>query len=120
MEDAKKKLHDAAGGATHAREELQKLDAVLAGGGEAYARIVEYQERVLGVGRTAEGLRGGDAGGGAVSAFEPVVQPIGTAPAGPGTNMLNEQQIQLLKSAVDYLATIAGRPPIQLSGADLR
>jgi hypothetical protein len=119
MEDAKKKLHDAAGGATHAREELQKLDAVLAGGGEAYTRMVEYQERVFGVGRTAGGV-GGNTGGGTVSAIEPIVQPLGTVPAGPGTNMLNEQQIQLLKSAVDYLATIAQRAPIQLSGANLR
>jgi hypothetical protein len=120
MTDAKKKLHDAAAGATHAREELQKLDAVLAGGGEAYARIVEYQERVFGVGRTAEGLRGVDTGGGTVSALEPVVEPIGTVPKGPGTSMLNEQQVQLLKEAVEYLATIAKRPAIQLSGANLR
>jgi hypothetical protein len=120
MEDAKKKMHDAAGGATHAREELQKLDAVLAGGGEAYARIVEYQQRVFGAGRVADATGSAAAGGGTVSAYEPVVQPIGAAPAGPGTNMLNNQQIQLLKFAVDYLATIAKRPPIQLSGANLK
>lgn len=120
MEDAKKKLHDAAAGAGHAREELQKLDAVLAGGGEAYTRLVEYQQRVFGAGRLADATSGAATGGGTVSAFEPVVQPIGTVPKGTGTSMLDQQQIQLLQAAVEYLATIAKRPPIQLSGANLK
>jgi uncharacterized protein YoxC len=120
MTDAKKKLHDAAAGAGHAREELQKLDAVLAGGGEAYTRLVEYQQRVFGAGQLADTTGGAATGGGTVSAFEPVVQPIGTVPKGPGTSMLDQQQIQLLQAAVEYLATIAKRPPIQLSGANLK
>jgi hypothetical protein len=120
MTDAKKKLHDAAAGAGHAREELQKLDAVLAGGGEAYTRLVEYQQRVFGAGQLADTTGSAATGGGTVSAFEPVVQPIGTVPKGPGTSMLDQQQIQLLQAAVEYLATIAKRPPVQLSGANLK
>jgi methyl-accepting chemotaxis protein len=121
LKDAKKHYDETATGARDAREQVEKLEGVLAGGAEARAHLIEYQTRVLGQFQGAdmsqtmplsvtEGVLGG------LPPPSPQVDPVGR----PSAAAINDKMVALMSQAVDHLAALVGKPTVEVKGAGLK
>jgi hypothetical protein len=119
VKEAKDQLRQAAAAAAQANQEVQKLDAVLAGSAEGISHVIEYQERVLG-----QGGSGGAADAGAMAAALAAPVPTPTlpdkAPLDPKAEAQGVEMIKLLGMAVSHLGSLVKKPGLEVKPAGLK